>query len=102
MYDSVRSWVTVPYSYKPFVKRDGAGTPEYGEIVSSACYPVGKLEIVTNASGAEVISTTQLYVAGEEPIKVTDAVIFEGDVRPIHKINSFYRNGRVDIKVVYL
>lgn len=102
MYASLKPWINVPYTILPFVKRNGAGTKQYGEPVDSKCYPVGDVKLVTNDEGAEVTSTTQLYVPGTEAIKVTDAVIFEGSERSIVRINTFYRDGVPDIKVVYL
>lgn len=102
MYASLKPWINVPYQYKPFIKRNGAGTKIYGERVDSLCYPVGDVTLVTNEAGAEVTSTTQLYVPGTEPLKVTDAVIFNGEERPILRITSYYRNGVEDVKVVYL
>lgn len=102
MYNSIKPWIDVPVQYRPFIKRNGAGTKQFDATVSAKCYPVGDVKLVTTADGSEVTSTTQLYMHGEEPIKVTDSVIFEGEERPILRINSFYRDGVVDIKVVYL
>lgn len=102
MFDSLKKWINVPYQFKPFIKRNGAGTKQYGETISSKCYPVGDVTLVTNTDGAEVTSTTQLYVLGTESIKVTDTVIFKDEERPIQRITSYFRNGTEDIKVVYL
>jgi len=102
MYASLKSWISVPYQIKPFVKRDGAGSKIFGDAVDSLCYPVGDVKLITDASGAEVTSTTQLYLPGDELIKVTDEIIFNSEVRPIHRITDYYRNGKVDIRVVYL
>lgn len=102
MYDSLKAWINIPYQIKPFIKRNGAGTKQYGDTIESKCYPVGDLKVVTNTEGVEITSTTQLYVPGTEPIKATDTVVFEGEERPIARITSYYRNGAVDLKVVYL
>lgn len=102
MYNSLKSWLNVPYQYKSFIRRNGAGTKQYAEPVSSLCLPVSDVKLVTDASGAEVTSTTQLYVEGTEPLKVTDAIIFESEERPILRISTYYRNGTPDCKVVYL
>ena len=66
------------------------------------CYPEADIKTIVNAEGEEVVSTTQLYIDGSTSIKITDEIIFEGEHRPIQRINSFYRNGVVDIRVVYL
>lgn len=102
MYNSLKPWIDVPVQYKPFTRRNGAGTKLFDAAVSTKCYPVGDVRLITTVDGSEVTSTTHLYMHGEEPIKVTDNVIFEGEERPILRINSFYRDGAVDIKVVYL
>ena len=102
MFDSIKPWINVPYQIKPFIKRNGAGTKQYGDTIDSKCYPVGEVTLVTNSEGAEVTSTTQLYVFGTESVKITDNVVFGGEERPILRITSYYRNGVVDIKVVYL
>ena len=102
MFASLRAWISVPYTIKPFVKRTGAGTKQFGDNISSLCYPVGNVMLVTDEDGSEVTSTTQLYVDGREPVKVTDNVGFDGEERPILRISSYYVNGTPDIKVVYL
>lgn len=102
MYSSIKSWINVPYQIMPFVKRNGAGTKVFGEALNELCYPEGRIELVTNKNGVEVVSNTRLYVDGNSPIKVTDNVIFEGETKPIQRINTFYRDGKPDIKVVYL
>lgn len=102
MFDSLKAWINVPYQIKPFIKRNGAGTKQYGETIDSMCYPVGDVKLVTDSAGAEVTSMTQLYVPGTEQIKVTDDVVFNGEERPILRITSYFRNGTEDIKVVYL
>ena len=102
MYASLKGWINVPYVIKPFVKYSGSGTKQFGENIASLCYPVGDVKIVTDASGSEVASTTQLFVDGSESIKITDSIVFAGEERPILRITDYYRDGHVDLKVVYL
>lgn len=102
MYESLKPWINVPCQIKPFIKRTGTGDKVFGDAVNALCYPESDIKHIVDASGAEVVSTTQLYVDGTQEIKVTDEVIFEGATRAIQRINSFYRNGVVDIRVVYL
>lgn len=102
MYASIKPWINVPYQFKPFVKRNGAGTKLYGNPVGSLCYPVGDYKLITDGNGAEVASTTQLYVEGTESISVLDAVVFGGEEWPILRITDYYRDGVRDIRVVYL
>lgn len=102
MFASIKVWINVPYTIRPFIGRTGAGTKQFGTDISSMCYPVGDVKLVTNEAGSEVTSTTQLYVDGSENIKVTDNVVFNGEERPILRIVSYYLAGVPDIKVVYL
>lgn len=102
MYNSIKPWINVPFQIKPFISRSGSGAKQFGDTLDVLCYPESDVKIVTDENGAEVVSTTQLYVDGSVPIKVTDDVVFENETRPVHRVNSFYRNGTVDLKVVYL
>lgn len=102
MFDSVKTWISVPYTIKPLVKRTGTGTKQFGPDINSMCYPVGNVALVVNDVGAEVTSTTQLYVDGNEPIKITDNVVFDGEERPVLRVSAYYIDGKPDIKVVYL
>lgn len=102
MYDSLKEWMNLPAKIKPFVKRNGTGTKIYGEPFDIKCYAASKIQNVTDNTGAEVVSNTQLYVDGTENINVLDSVIFENSERSIKSIGTFYRNGKPDIKVVYL
>jgi hypothetical protein len=102
MYASVKPWINIPYQYRPFLKYSGAGVKQFGEPVSSLCYPVGDTKFVTDVNGAQKVSTMQLYVDGTEAIKVNDSVLIEGEERAIYRITSYYRNGAVDLRVVYL
>lgn len=102
MYDSLKEWINVPYQRKRFLKYTGAGVKIFDEPTTSLCYPTGDVRFVTDVSGKQVVSTGQLYVPGDEPIEMSDAVIFEGQERAILRITTYYRNGNKDIKVVYL
>lgn len=102
MYASLRKWINVPYQYRPFLKYNGAGVRQLGDPVDSMCYPVGDTKFVTDVSGAQKVSTMQLYVPGTENIKVNDTVVIAGEERAIYRITSYYREGTVDLKVVYL
>lgn len=102
MYDSLKSWINLPAQIKPFIKRTGTGSKLYGEPIDILCYAEGSMKVVTDNAGAEVVSNKQLYVDGATTISELDCVIFENLERSIKSINTFYRNGKPDIKVVYL
>jgi hypothetical protein len=102
MYESLKRWLDVPVTVKPFLKRTGAGDKMFGTPYTIHVYPVSKEEKVRNAGGVEIISNSQLYVDGSTVIHRLDNVLFEGDELPIQAIHVFYRNGVPDLKVVYL
>lgn len=102
MFESIKEWINVPFTLKPFEKRSGTGTKQFGADENLMCYPQCDNILVTNNDGAELTSSTQLYVDGAVSIKVTDNVVFEGTERPIKHIATYYRNGVPDIRVVYL
>lgn len=102
MYDSLKKWMNLPAQLKPFIRRNGTGTKVYGEAVDIKCYAEGSVKVVTDNTGTEVVSNKQLYVDGSVAISELDGVIFEGSEKSIKSIGTFYRNGKPDIKVVYL
>ena len=102
MYDSIKGWLNLNVIIHPFIKRTGTGSKVYGDSISTRCYAVGELHVVKNNKGEEVTSNTQLYFDGSENIKVTDKITFDGNDYEIQSISTFYRDGKSDLKVVYL
>lgn len=102
MYASLYPWINLPAQIKPFLKRDGTGTKIYADPVDILCYAEGKVQVVTDNTGTEVVSNSQLYVDGSVAISELDCVVFEGIEKSIKSLTTFYRNGKPDIKVVYL
>ena len=102
MYNSLKAWMNLPVQIKPFIRRSGTRTQLYGEPINEQCYAEGKVTIVTDNTGTEVVSNKQLYVDGSVAVSELDCIIFEGSENSIKSIGTFYRNGKPDIKVVYL
>lgn len=102
MYESLRDWINVPVEVKPFVGRTATGDKKFGESYTMMCYPQGEVNIVRNWQGVEVVSHNHLHVDGKEPVTKMDHIIFEGEDLPVQAISSFYRDGEIDIKVVYI
>lgn len=102
MYNSLKAWMNLPVQIKPFIRRNGTGTKIYGEPINGQCYAEGKVTTVTDNTGTEVVSNKQLYVDGSVAISELDCIVFEGSEKSIKSIGTFYRNGKPDIKVVYL
>lgn len=102
MYDSLKSWMDLTAVRKPYIKRSGTGAKTFGEPVNMNCYAEGKVQVVTNKEGKEVVSNKILYIDGSTEIDELDNVIFEGRETEVKAIGYYYRNGQVDIKLVYL
>jgi len=104
MFKSLKKWLSVPVEIKPFIKRDGTGEPIFGDIISTKCYPQGKVTLVRDVHGNDIVSNLQLYIEGDVAIKVTDAVVFNGSEYNIKALGPYYdgNTGKVDIVVVYL
>ena len=49
---------------KPYIKRSGTGAKVFGDSVNMDCYAEGKVQVVTNKEGKEVVSNKILYVGG--------------------------------------
>jgi hypothetical protein len=102
MLKSLKSWLTLSATIKPFVSRSGTGAKTFGVSANVSCYAEGKVQVVTNAEGKEVVSNMQLYVDGDTVVAERDNIIFNSKESEVQAIGYFYRNGVVDIKVVYL
>lgn len=102
MYKSLKPWMNLKAIRKPYLKRNGTGTKIFGESIEVDCYAEGKVQVVTNREGKEVVSNKILYVDGLEAFDELDNVVFEGRDTEVKAIGYFYRNGQADIKLVYL
>ncbi len=102
MYDSIKPWINVPVTVKPFLKRSATGDKVFGEAYDILCYPQGEVNIVRNWQGVEIVSHNHLFVEGDTHVTKLDNIVFEGEDLPVQAISTFYRNGKPDIKVVYI
>ena len=102
MYDSLKPWINVPITIKPFAGRSATGDKLFGDSHEELCYPKGEVTIVRNWQGTEVVSHNNLYIDGSVNISKLDNVIFNGEDLPVQAISAFYRDGIPDIKVVYI
>lgn len=102
MYTSLKDWINVPVQIKTVVGRTGTGARVFGEVRDELCYPKAEIKVVRNLKGEEVVSNNQLFFDGNTSISYLDIVVFEGAELSIHAITTFYRNGKPDLKVVYI
>lgn len=94
--------MNLPAQVKPFIRRNGTGAKIYGAPIDVLCYAEGKVTTVIDNTGSEIVSNKQLYVDGSVEISELDSVIFEKSERSVKSISTFYRDGKPDLKVVYL
>lgn len=102
MYASLKSWVDLPITYLAYVSVDGTGDTVYKEPVDILCYAVKKIKTVVDFKGQEVLSTSHIYLPGDFVVNPLDKFIFEDTERTIKSIETFYRAGKADIRVVYM
>lgn len=102
LYNSLKEWINVPITVKPYKGRTATGDKVFGESYEVLCYPQGEVNIVRNWQGVEVVSHNHLYVDGDARVSKLDNIIFEGEDLPVQAISSYYRDGKSDIKVVYV
>ena len=102
MLKSLKAWFNIPFTHKRYLSINGTGVKQFAEDAIGMCYADGSIKIVKDARGKEIVSNQQLYVDGTSSIKELDNIIFEGRESEVKAIGYFYRNGVVDLKVVYL
>lgn len=104
MFESLRNWLSIPLKIIPFVRRDGTGEAIYDEAINTKCYAQGKVTLVRDVYGNDVVSQLQLYIDSCVPIKVTDKVSFNGSDYNIKALSPYYdgNTGDISIVVVYL
>ena len=104
MFKSLKNWLSVPVDIKPFIKQDGTGEPTFGDSISTKCYPQGKVTMVRDVHGNDIVSNLQLYIEGDTAIKITDVVVFNGSEYNIKALSPYYdvNTGTISLMVVYL
>ena len=102
MFTNLKDWCNVKVNHFRFVKRDGAGDKVLEQPKELYVYPVSEVALVKNKHGVEVVSSSHLYVDGFVALDELDEISFEGTQREVMAIHTFYRDGKPDIKVVYI
>ena len=102
MYESLIEWLDIPCIIKPFVSRDSANDKTYGTDINTTCYLEGKVRVVENRDGNQVISNTAVYLRGTEVIGYDDIITLHGKSFHIKAMSEFYANGSRSIWVVYI
>lgn len=101
MYASIRNWINLPAVLKSYTAQSGTGRKIFAPDLSILCYAEGKVQVVKDNKGAEVVSNRTFYVSGEISVKPLDVILFENQEWPVVAVNTFYLNGQPDIRMVY-
>lgn len=62
----------------PYIKQSGYGDAEYGPSVDRKCLMQGKISMVRNNAGEEVVSSLRVYFDGVFALTVDDKIVIEG------------------------
>ena len=102
MFSSIKDWMNVPVSVKPFDKRSGSGDKIFKDVIAVKAYPVYEVKYVQNSLGADVLSSHHFYIDGNVSLSALDEVLVDSEWLPIQAVEVFFRNGVPDIKVVHV
>lgn len=96
-------WLDYAISYTPWTGYDKYGAPTYGTASTIYGYRVDTVKLVKNSAGQEVVSSHQLYIAGNINIDPLDKVVPSGaSYSPILTVEHFYNDkATLELTVVY-
>jgi hypothetical protein len=69
--------------------QDGYGDKTFAATVNRKCYREGKITLVKNTFGEDVISELRLYFDGLFPITGNDEIIFDGKKYRVQAFSKF-------------
>ena len=105
MYESLKEWMTCPVIIKPFLRTNAYADKEYGDPVDILAYVVGGAEVINDASGNAVVSTTQVYIDPEiYMVNPQDRLIVDGAEKDIISVTNWHdgNTGTITVSLVYL
>ena len=96
-------WLDYSVTYYPWTGYDKYGAPTYGTTSTIYCYRVDTAKLVKNATGQEVVSTHQLYIAGSVNYDPLDLFVPSGATSsPTITVEHFYNDkATLELTVVY-
>ena len=105
MFDSLKEWMTCPFQVKHFSGYDAYADKSFDEPVDMIGYFVGNVEVITDATGDDVVSSSQVYYDPDVySIDSLDKIIVDGEEKDIIKITNYMDGnfGASSIKIAYL
>ena len=105
MFDSLKNWMTCTFKVKQFLGYTASADKQFTDPVDMIGYIVGDVEIITDATGDDVVSSSQIYYdPAIYEINTLDKLIVDGQEKDIIKITNYMDGnfGTSSIKVVYV
>ena len=97
-----KSWINLDITHKPFSYYSNGGTKVFSTSNSIRCYMDGTIKMVNNREGNQVVSNLQLYIKSNTAINIQDSIIVDDTEYDIKALSPYYRNGKLNLLVVYL
>ena len=97
-------WRKETVTYYPWTSYDAHGKPAYGASSSVACYIQMTPKLIRDMTGAQVVSSAQIYLVGSSSYNAKDKfVLVDGKYPPIMRIDDFYNEvGTLELTCVYI
>lgn len=105
MFDSLKNWMTCPFQVRHFEGYTAAADRRFSEPIDMIGYFVGNIETVTDASGDDVVSSSQIYYDPSiYEIGPLDIITVDGAEKDVIQITNYMDGnfGASSIKIVYL
>lgn len=105
MFDSLKEWMTCPFQVKHFEGYTPSADPLWSEPEDMIGYFVGNVEVVTDATGDDVVSSSQVYYdPSDYTIDPQDKLCVDGLEKDIIQITNYMDGnfGSSSIKIAYL
>lgn len=105
MFESLKEWMTCPFQVKRFEGYTASADKKFSEPEDCIGYFVGNIEVITDATGDDVVSSSQIYYdPAVTMINDLDVIIVDGQEKDIIRITNYMdgNTGTSSIKIVYL
>lgn len=105
MFNSIKPWMTVDVTVKPFIGVDASADKQYGDETTIKAYVTGGIEVTNDLRGNEVRSTSQVYFdPSVYTVNPEDRIIVDGQEKDIISMSTWYdgNTGKPSIKELWL
>lgn len=105
MFDSLKEWMTCPFQVKHFEGYTPSADALWSEPEDMIGYFVGNVEVITDATGDDVVSSSQVYFdPSVYTINPQDKILVDSFEKDIIQITNYMDGnyGSSSIKIAYL